>query len=258
MSELTFEYLMRSDFERPIYNHAFRLMLLPPDTGRQKVLHLEAEIAPKSWISQGQDGFGNRYFYGTAVEGHSTFTACVRGTVQTGLEGPEDDADPILYTIPTPTTAPGPSAISLYQSVNAPDGADAMARAECLMAALRRNLQYVPGVTDTTSSSEAALRQGSGVCQDFTQVLLTLCRMDGIPARYVAGMVIGEGKTHAWAEVWSDGAWHGLDPTWGRRVNGDYIELCHGRDCRDCLLNRGVYAGPAMENQMITVSVKNV
>ncbi len=258
MSELAFEYRMHSDFERPIYNHAFRLMLLPPDTGRQKVLSLEAEVAPKSWMSQGRDGFGNRYFYGTAVEGHSTFTARVRGRVQTGLEGPEDDAEPILYTIPTPTTAPGPCAISLYHSLDSSNGGGGLARAEYLMAALRQVLLYMPGVTDTTSSSEAALQQKCGVCQDFTQVLLTLCRMDGIPARYVAGMVIGEGTTHAWAEIWSDGTWHGLDPTWGRRVNGDYIELCHGRDCRDCLLNRGVYAGPAIENQMITVSVKNV
>ena len=258
MSELAFEYTMRSVFDREIFAHAFRLMLLPPNTDRQKILSLEAEILPKSWISQGRDAFGNSYLYGTAAEGHRTFTARIRGRVLTGSGDPESGAEPKLYSIQTPATAPGPCAVELYKSLTPPDGGDALTRAEVLMAALRRLLRYVPGVTDTTSTSEAALRQRSGVCQDFAQSLLTLCRMDGIPARYVAGMVVGEGQTHAWAEVWSGGRWVGLDPTWGRRVNGDYIKLCHGRDCRDCLLNRGVYSGPAVEDQTITVSVKKV
>lgn len=258
MSELAFEYLMRSEFDREIFSHAFRLMLLPPDTDRQKVLSLDVEILPKSWVSHGRDGFGNGYVYGTAAEGHRAFIAHVRGRVLTGPGEAESGAGQELYFIQTPATAPGPCAVRLYEGLGLPDGGDALTRAERFMSALRQALRYVPGVTDTTSSSEAALKQRSGVCQDFTQSLITLCRMDGIPARYVAGMVTGEGQTHAWAEVWSDGGWYGLDPTWGVRVNGDYIKLCHGRDCRDCLLNRGVYSGPAVENQMITVSVKKV
>ena len=258
MSELAFEYRMRSEFDREIFTHAFRLMLLPPDTDRQKVLSLDVDISPKSWVSQGRDGFGNGYVYGTAAEGHRTFTAHVRGRVLTGPGEAERGAGQELCLIQTPATAPGPCAVRLYHDLDLPRTGDALTRAEHMMAALRRVLRYVPGVTDTTSSSEAALKQRSGVCQDFTQALLTLCRMDGIPARYVAGMVVGEGQTHAWAEVWSGGRWVGLDPTWGRRVNGDYIKLCHGRDCRDCLLNRGTYAGRACENQIITASVKKV
>ena len=40
-----------------------------------------------------------------------------------------------------------------------------------------------------------------GVCQDYAHCMLALCRLCGLPARYVSGHVLGEGGTHAWVEV---------------------------------------------------------
>lgn len=33
--------------------------------------------------------------------------------------------------------------------------------------------------------------------------MIALCRKAGIPARYENGMMIGEGATHAWVEVYT-------------------------------------------------------
>ncbi len=51
----------------------------------------------------------------------------------------------------------------------------------------------------TTAAEAFALR--AGVCQDYSHVLLSLCRYCGLPARYVSGHLLGEGGTHAWVEV---------------------------------------------------------
>ena len=56
-------------------------------------------------------------------------------------------------------------------------------------------------------------RLGCGVCQDYSHIMIALCQMSRIPARYVVGMLMGEGLSHAWVEIYDGGAWRGIDPT---------------------------------------------
>ena len=93
------------------------------------------------------------------------------------------------------------------------------------------------------------------VRQDYAQILIALCHLEKIPARYVAGMMIGEGASHAWVEICQDGIWYGLDPTNNKLVDDDYIKLSHGRDASDCLINRGVIVGGGEQTQDIKVHV---
>ena len=80
--------------------------------------------------------------------------------------------------------------------------------------------------------------------------------MAGIQARYAAGMLIGEGLSHAWVEVAQEGRWYGLDPTNGVRVLENHIKISHGRDYGDCLLNQGVFTGTANQQQTVSVTVE--
>ncbi|MDQ7823002.1 MAG: transglutaminase domain-containing protein [Candidatus Eremiobacteraeota bacterium] len=63
-------------------------------------------------------------------------------------------------------------------------------------------------------------------CSDAVSTLITLLRAAGIPARYVAGISLVEGKseivhTHAWAEMYVAGTgWVPLDPTLSRFNEG--------------------------------------
>ena len=101
-----------------------------------------------------------------------------------------------------------------------------------------------------------ALEGGGGVCQDYAHIFLALCRLMGIPARYVAGMMVGEGATHAWTEVWILGAWIGFDPTNNRLAGDHYIKLSHGRDFGDCTIDKGCFKGFAAQKQNIYVKVE--
>ena len=75
---------------------------------------------------------------------------------------------------------------------------------------LYENFTYIPGVTDIHTTAGEALRLGRGVCQDYAHIMTAVLRYMGIPARYVNGLMIGEGYTHAWVEVYTDGGWYGL------------------------------------------------
>jgi transglutaminase-like putative cysteine protease len=82
--------------------------------------------------------------------------------------------------------------------------------------------------------------------------------METSPCRYVAGMMMGEGSSHAWVEVWDEEKWIGYDPTNKRLVDDDYIKISNGRDSADCLVNQGIFTGNVAQTQEISVIVEEV
>jgi len=100
----------------------------------------------------------------------------------------------------------------------------------------------------TTAAEAYAIRRG--VCQDFAHVMLTVCRLAGIPARYVSGHLLGErGGSHAWVEVLvpDPGGARALafDPTNGCRAGVRHLPVAVGRDYVDVAPTSGVYSGAA-------------
>lgn len=121
---------------------------------------------------------------------------------------------------------------------------------------IQGRMSYQPGITNVHTNAEEAFVLGQGVCQDYAHIYLSLLRLDGIAARYVVGMMMGEGASHAWVEVNCKGYWYGFDPTNDLLVNEGYIKISHGRDYADCIVNRGIFRGKAQQEQKIAVSVK--
>ena len=85
--------------------------------------------------------------------------------------------------------------------------------------------------------------------------LLNLC---GCSARYVTGLIIGEGESHAWVEVADDGKWYGLDPTNNILVEDSHIKIGCGRDATECQINRGIMHGGGKQTQDIFVNVSEI
>lgn len=88
--------------------------------------------------------------------------------------------------------------------------------------------------------------------------MLSLLRMEGIPARYVVGMMLGEGASHAWVEVLCNGYWYGFDPTNDKLVNEEYIRVSCGRDAGDCSVIRGTFYGLVAQMQQERVVVEQI
>jgi len=106
---------------------------------------------------------------------------------------------------------------------------------------------YQFGVTSVETTAAQALAGGHGVCQDFAHVMLAVCHVIGMPARYVSGHLLGQGGTHAWVEVLtpqgSQAAAIAFDPCNGRRADNGYLTIATGRDYSDVAPASGSYVG---------------
>jgi transglutaminase-like putative cysteine protease len=111
-----------------------------------------------------------------------------------------------------------------------------------------QTMHYAHAVTDIHTTAAAAFALNQGVCQDYAQIMLALCRLCNLPARYVSGHLLGEGGTHAWVEVILPVDEHPekarvvpLDPTHGRQAGMNYVTVAVGRDYFDVAPTSGTY-----------------
>lgn len=127
--------------------------------------------------------------------------------------------------------------------------------------------RYEPGSTDVTTHLDQCFAERRGVCQDFTHVMLGLCRSIGIPARYASGYLyngprdhlIGAQASHAWAEVFLPVVgWIGFDPTNNTLADARYVKIAVGRDYEDVAPIRGTYRGSAHCQMDVDVLVEAI
>jgi transglutaminase-like putative cysteine protease len=157
-------------------------------------------------------------------------------------------ADPRLL-VPTRLTSPSPELWDLAESLRAAHRSD-VSLVEALCGRLRSELTFDLDATTVTTTAAEAYAQRRGVCQDIAHVMLTVCRLAGIPARYVSGHLLGEqGGSHAWVEVLVPDGLRAralaFDPTNGCRAGGRHLPVAVGRDYADVAPTSGVYTGSA-------------
>jgi transglutaminase-like putative cysteine protease len=110
---------------------------------------------------------------------------------------------------------------------------------------LHHSQHYKWNETTVQTTASQSLGRGVGVCQDFAHAMIALCRAIALPARYVSGYLIGEGRMHAWVEVLIDNQWRAFDPTHNRQVGKECLPIAIGRDFRDCNPHQGTFRGHA-------------
>ena len=163
-----------------------------------------------------------------------------------------------MYRYQTRITTPGKEILDFAKEIDLDNCLGNKEKAYVIMTALYDKFTYQQGCTDMDTTAEGALEGRCGVCQDYAHIMLSLCRMQSIPCRYVTGMMIGEGRSHAWVEVWDDSKWIGFDPTNNKMVGDEYIKISNGRDFRDCLVNQGMFTGNVNQVQEVSVIVNEV
>jgi transglutaminase-like putative cysteine protease len=135
--------------------------------------------------------------------------------------------------------------------------------------ALFRDMKFDPKATTVETSAQEAFQQRSGVCQDFSHIMITCLRAIGIPSGYVSGFLRTkppEGQTerlegadamHAWVRAWcgSEMGWIEYDPTNEMFVGTDHVVVAYGRDYNDVSPVRGVLkmAGDQSSKQAVDV-----
>lgn len=257
MKRLHFLYKVQLELSSPVQKHFFVLRFVPQTCEGQEIDLERVKVSPACQTAQQKDGFGNRLDVGEIRGMHRYFQYEVAGIAKVdGSEKCREKPHP-LFRYESPMTRPGEQLKAFYESIRS-NQEDPFSRSVQMMHRLFQQFQYCPGSTSVRTTAEEAWEEGFGVCQDYAHLLITLCRMDGISARYAAGMLLGEGASHAWVEIYVDGVWIGLDPTHDRCVDENYIKISHGRDSRDCTVERGVFRGNALQNQNVYVKVEEI
>ncbi len=254
---MKFLYRMELDFDAPVHEHHFTMKCLPRSSCRQIISDLRFAIDPDVRVWRGRDGFGNIKLMGYLKQPHDHIQVCVSGRAL--VDGVMDREKSQFFPYgcmkyASALTKAGPAIRAIHQKTRekaekAESGLHFYRRkpelifAAAAMEAVHEALAYIPGSTGVCTSAEQAARAGRGVCQDFAQVMLAVLRMEAIPCRYVCGILAGEGESHAWVEVFSDGAWTGFDPTNLIPADERHLVISYGRDARDCRINQGVFLG---------------
>lgn len=140
-------------------------------------------------------------------------------------------------------------------------------QAGAIMEWIHREFIYEPGATGVKAHLEESFALRRGVCQDFTHVMLGMCRAIGVPARYASGYLyngprdtlVGAQASHAWCEVYLPAAgWIGFDPTNNTLADERYVKVAVGRDYEDVAPVEGSYRGTGHCRLDIQVEVEKL
>lgn len=240
------------EYPGPIEDLHQALILVPPDRlDGQSLLGCDVAAVPEARAHYHLDQFGNRIctFVLPRVERTLELSVVVRVERWPTAGAPaRSEREAGLFLLPSPLAEPTDElrAAALAAKSAGEHGYELAAR---INAWVHERLEYRPGATDSRTSAGDALRLGAGVCQDIAHVMIAMCRIAGLPARYVSGHVLGEGAMHAWTQVLvpSDDTegprltWRSFDPTNGTTAGMPYITIAVGRDYADVSPTRGTF-----------------
>ena len=139
-------------------------------------------------------------------------------------------ADHLAGTLHIPSRHP--DMVSLAQRAFAGlegDLVDDLQKAQALIRFVNGYLRYRP--SEPSRNVLALIDDPRGDCTEFADLLTTLARTVGLPAKTVFGLAYSDGAVpafayHAWNELFLDGRWIAMDPTWGQdRVDATHIPL---------------------------------
>lgn len=142
---------------------------------------------------------------------------------------------------------------------------DVFAAAEAVMNHMYNTWNYAPNTTQADTHMREVMATRQGVCQDFSHVMIGICRSMGIPCRYVSGYLYngpdahlrGAQASHAWCEVFiPNRGWFGLDPTNNTLADERHIKIATGRDYFDAAPVTGSFDGPPSASMGLDVELQ--
>ena len=254
MKTLNFSFSTKLTFDDYVHDHSFALRIIPPDTESQKIISCSLNISPSVITKQTVDAFGNNVTAGYIQGDHRFLDFDIKGTAEVDSSKHSTFLMP-CYLYQSEFTAPDEKLIKFYSELKGNYSEKPAEKAVFFSDILSDLIEYKKGVTTTATTAAEAFAMRAGVCQDFSHILISLLRMDGIPARYIAGLAFCDGETHSWVEYWTGDHWEGIDPANNCTVNDDYLVISMGRDFRDCAIDRGVMFGRYTQQLQLVRSV---
>jgi len=272
-------------YETPAYESFNEIRVSPVSNEDQNCLDFSLQIDPPASVISFSDYYGNTVHDFGVPYLHSRLTIEATSEVVTfagideplsgpGIEG--TDRSPVLIDLVIDPNFADlhaeflmPSTYISLESVSGELAAELLASNpdatafgyfSAAAAKVHAMLAYRIGTTTVHSTVSDVLAGGSGVCQDFAHVMISLCRHVGLPARYVSGYlgnISVSDASHAWAEAFIPPyGWVGVDATAGSPCTGRHVKVAVGRDYADVAVVRGTYRGGAASSLEVAVSAE--
>ena len=257
MKRYLYNYQTIVTFSQPVTNHYLLLRCQPMTGSYMRIDEEHLIVSPGYNISRDVDSFGNRLIYGGQREEHTALAYVSAGIVEMSqyVTRTPRGISPI-YLIPTPLTTLDNEQAAEWE--NKHNSGDTVEEGMNICNEVYALMNYMPLTTTVDTPAMEVYRLKKGVCQDYAHLMIAICRLNGIAARYVCGFMEGTGETHAWVEIHDGYSWIGFDPTNNCRISYGYVKIAHGRDASDCPVNRGVYIGNALQQTQINVTLKEI
>lgn len=256
----------------------------PQKSARQRLVSFDLDLDPPAQVFSYPDSFGNAVYHFDVPQPHDKLTITARSAVETQPAAPQPDhldrgewdrlrseflrGENFDFLHPH-GFARESAALHQYMAehdLDAIRSRDPLTAVRELSKLIYDSFGYEAGVTRADSPIDDVLAARKGVCQDFAHVMITICRLWGIPARYVSGYLFTDRKhgdrsdpdaTHAWVEVFLPSLrWIGFDPTNNTPATERHVACAVGRDYSDVPPSRGVYKGDSESQLAVGVSVR--
>ncbi len=199
-------------------------ILLPLDDKRQKLVSYTLPPGVTEVRKEVVDG--NTFLYVKAAQPFEVSTTVT--TFPVAVKPPRDDRIPVVpsgmeeYLADSAQIHPnGPFAQQALEAI----GRSASLRRQLanIVAWVARQLHFPSGPLKPMGDSERTLQTHTGVCVDYSQVVIALCRASGIPAREAGGKLVEDlhspnnlADLHSWVEAWVGGEWVPIEPQKGK------------------------------------------
>jgi transglutaminase-like putative cysteine protease len=239
------------------------LLLTVLPTPQQKIERWSIEMPGFAEAAVFRDGYGNRAHLVSQVKPEPEIVVKVSGTVETfdkaGVLGRLDyDPMPAMYRRVTELTKPNEDVIAGLK-----DGPDRIALFHELMdrvhgtvggsAQSQTQSQDDRGQSQSQPQMRAEARDAAEVAHRFIAAVRAL----GIPARYVTGYLLDEGKSsfRAWAEAWDERlGWIGFDPVLNICPTETHIRIASGLDATATMPVRTAPAWAEMPRETVEIA----
>jgi transglutaminase-like putative cysteine protease len=276
-------------YEAPVASARCALRLLPRSDAGQSVLsgRIDVTPAPRDWRER-IDFFGNRVAEARIDAPHVKLGIAMRARVRVERPAPPPEAGtppwekvraeavgapslgrdaPAHWLYPSRLTPLYEPAVE-YARASFPPGRPVLEGAAELMRRIKADFIYDPSATHVAMPLAQAFEIRSGVCQDFTHIMIAGLRGIGLPAAYVSGYIRtipppgcapleGADASHAWISLWCGErhGWLDIDPTNAILVGNDHIVTAVGRDYADVSPIDGVIFVAGRQKLDVSVSV---
>jgi len=281
---LEIRHVTQYHYAEPVRESVMEVWMQPQKGARQRLVSFDLDLDPAAQLFSYADPFGNAVYHFDVPQPHDRLNIVARSAVETQAAAPLPEALDMgewdrlrgdfvrgenfdfLHHHGFAIETQALRAFVAEKKLDELKARDPLRAVRDLSRIIYESFDYEAGVTHADSPIDLALKARQGVCQDFSHIMIAICRSWGVPARYVSGYLFTDrtggdrsdpDATHAWVEVFLPSTrWIGLDPTNNVEAGERHIAAAVGRDYNDVPPSRGVYKGEAESQLAVGVSVR--